>query len=167
MSVNNGRRGRAGTAARSPYGEDRVRDWRSRARWRPADSWLGRRRGDAPEDPGSRPRGALDLERAAQCFKSVGHPAQSRPVSPRRRIEPDAVVAYLEDDLAVLPPEPDVDVRGARILRDVVESLEDAEVDAGLQASTEPTSAMNAPHERGMRIWVNWRRALSSSGDGR
>src|SRR5947208_13101301 len=113
---------------------------------------LGPCRGDPPEDLRSRPWLALYLERAAQCFESVGHPAQSRPVSPRRRIEPDAVVAHLEDDLAVLPPEPDVDVRGTRVLRDVVESLEHAEVDAGLNAPVEPADAVGLDRDRNGRL---------------
>jgi hypothetical protein len=109
---------------------------------------LDPRRGNPPEDLRSRLRGALDLERAAECLESISHPAESRPVSPRRRIEPDAVVAYLEDDLAILPPEPDVDVRGTRVLRDVVEGLEHAEVDAGLDVPVEPTDTVCLDRDR-------------------
>src|SRR5919206_2840492 len=113
---------------------------------------LDSRRDDPPEDLRSRPRRALYLERAAECFEPVGHPAESRPVSPRRRIEPDAVVAHLEEDFAILPPEPDVDVRGTRVLRDVVEGLEHAEVDAGLDFPVEPTDAVALDRDRNGRL---------------
>src|SRR2546423_15555748 len=113
---------------------------------------LDHRRGDPPEDLRSHTRRALYLERAAQCFEPVGHPAEPRPVSPRARIEPDAVVAYLEDELAILPPEPDVDVRSPRVLRDVVEGFEHAEVDAGLDVPVESPDAVGLDRDRNGRL---------------
>src|SRR5207302_10973039 len=67
------------------------------------------------------------------------------------------IVAHVEDDLSVRQQEPDVDARATRELRDVVESLEHAEEDAGLEAPVEPADAVGLDRDRkgslaGLRI---------------
>jgi len=64
--------------------------------------------------------------------ETVGHALQAAPPPRRARVEPLAVVAHLERELVGSLGHPDVHARRVRVLRHVLERLEAAEVQRGL-----------------------------------
>src|SRR5437667_211596 len=99
-----------------------------------AQSGSGRRRRhwhDA-RDRGATPHHRSNVDPAAKCIQSVSHALQSRAIADRRSVEPDAVVFYLEGELAADVRQADDRARGQRVLRNVLQGLEAREVDGRL-----------------------------------
>ena len=93
-------------------------------------------------DNGAAPGCRADLQRASHGGEPVGHPLKPGPSAGGGRIEAPSVVLDLEGKAPVRSRQADHRAIGGRVLGDVLQGLERAEVDRGLDVGRESSEAV-------------------------
>src|SRR5918996_4204412 len=106
------------------------------------------RKRDPTRNGRSAPDRRADLHPAPERLDPVLYVLQPLPPWGGRRVEPPAVVLDFEPQRALLRPEPDGGRGRVRILRRVLEGLEDAEVRSGLGLGRVPAEAVGLHGDR-------------------